>query len=151
MKIELQHIHKRFGSVHANNDITLTFEEGHIVGVLGENGAGKSTLMKILSGYQPADNGNILLDGVRVNYDNPRTAIQYGVGMLQQDPLDIGAFTVIENFLFQMRGTGILPNWRSARRKILEANARFGFERGATSTTGNCPFVGIRRSYIDFG
>jgi ABC-type uncharacterized transport system ATPase subunit len=128
MKIELQHIHKRFGSVHANNDITLTFEEGHIVGVLGENGAGKSTLMKILSGYQPADNGNILLDGVRVNYDNPRTAIQYGVGMLQQDPLDIGAFTVIENFLFQMRGTGILPNWRSARRKILEANARFGFE-----------------------
>ncbi len=128
MKIELQHIHKRFGTIHANNDITLTFEEGRIIGVLGENGAGKSTLMKILSGYQPADSGVIVLDGVDVQYDNPRTAIQYGVGMLQQDPLDVGAFTVLENFAFQMRLSRFFPDWRAARRQIMEANARFGFE-----------------------
>jgi simple sugar transport system ATP-binding protein len=50
MLIELIEIHKFFGSVHANNGITLTIEPGQILGVLGENGAGKSTLMKVLSG-----------------------------------------------------------------------------------------------------
>ena len=59
MNITLKHIHKRFGPVHANNDISITLKEGQIVGILGENGAGKSTLMKILSGYQPADSGEI--------------------------------------------------------------------------------------------
>ena len=43
MKIELRHIHKRFGPVHANNDISMTVDAGKIVAVLGENGAGKST------------------------------------------------------------------------------------------------------------
>ena len=51
MEIELRHIEKRFGPVHANRDISVTFHEGRIVGILGENGAGKSTLMKILSGF----------------------------------------------------------------------------------------------------
>ena len=37
MNIELQGIHKRFGKVHANDDINLTFREGHIIGILGEN------------------------------------------------------------------------------------------------------------------
>ena len=63
MRVELQDIHKHFGLVRANDGINLLFEEGKIYGLLGENGAGKSTLMKILSGYQPPDSGQILLDG----------------------------------------------------------------------------------------
>lgn len=46
MQIEFQHIHKSFGNVHANDDITLTVPSGTVQGLLGENGAGKSTLMK---------------------------------------------------------------------------------------------------------
>jgi ABC-type uncharacterized transport system ATPase subunit len=63
MRLELQHIHKHFGAIHANNDISLTIESGTIHGLLGENGAGKSTLMKILSGFIQRDAGEILLDG----------------------------------------------------------------------------------------
>ena len=44
MNIELVDIHKRFGPVHANNAISVKFNEGRIVGVLGENGAGKTQL-----------------------------------------------------------------------------------------------------------
>ena len=62
MKVELRNIHKTFGKVHANNDITLTIPAGTIQGILGENGAGKSTLMKVLSGFIQADTGEILLD-----------------------------------------------------------------------------------------
>ncbi len=122
MDIELRHIHKRFGSVHANNDINLTFKGGQIVGVLGENGAGKSTLMKILSGFQPMDSGEICIDGQPVDYHGPQAAIACGIGMLQQDPLDVPAFTVLENFIY---GSS-LPRAGAAER-LTEISARFGF------------------------
>src|SRR5262245_25197105 len=99
MDIELKHIHKHFGPVHANDDINVTFKGGKAVAILGENGAGKSTLMKILSGFQPADSGEIWLDGKPVAYHGPQAAIAHGIGMLQQDPLDVPAFSVLENFI----------------------------------------------------
>ncbi|MBK9748165.1 MAG: ATP-binding cassette domain-containing protein [Chloroflexi bacterium] len=109
MKIELRHIHKRFGPVHANNDISMTVDAGKIVAVLGENGAGKSTLMKILSGYQPADSGEIVLDAQHASYHTPQGAIAAGIGMLQQDPLDIPAFTVLENFIYGQKLVSFTP------------------------------------------
>lgn len=130
MHIELRHIHKRFGPVHANNDINLTFGSGQIIGILGENGAGKSTLMKILSGFQAADSGEIWLDGEHVAYTGPEAAIQHGIGMLQQDPLDVAAFTVLENFVYGQPGR-LLPDRKAAVRHLGELTRRFGFELDA--------------------
>ncbi len=127
MQIELKHIHKRFGPVHANNDISVTFAEGRIIGILGENGAGKSTLMKILSGFQPADSGQILINGATVDYHGPLAAIAHGVGMLQQDPLDIGAFTVLENFIYG-GGQGIGLKRKAAMQTLQDLTERFGFQ-----------------------
>ena len=127
MNIELRNIHKRFGPVHANNDISVTFGEGRIIGVLGENGAGKSTLMKILSGFQPADSGEIIINGSEVDYTGPLAAIAHGIGMLQQDPLDVGAFTVVENFIYGSPG-GMLLSRKQAESKLRELIKRFGFE-----------------------
>jgi simple sugar transport system ATP-binding protein len=125
MNIEIQHIHKRFGRVHANNDISAVFKSGRIIGILGENGAGKSTLMKILSGYQPADSGSILLNGAEAVYDTPLAAIAAGIGMLQQDPLDIAAFSVLENFIYGQSGHMSL---RQARATLVQLCADFGFD-----------------------
>ncbi|MBL8157405.1 MAG: ATP-binding cassette domain-containing protein, partial [Anaerolineae bacterium] len=127
MKIELRHVHKRFGPVHANNDISLTFKGGCVIGVLGENGAGKSTLMKILSGFQPLDSGEIWIDDRHVDYTGPQAAIRCGIGMLQQDPLDVPAFTVLENFIYG-GGDGFSLPRRTAARRLKEITARFGFE-----------------------
>ncbi len=126
MNIELRHIHKHFGPVHANNDITLTFQAGRIVGILGENGAGKSTLMKILSGFQSLDSGEIWMDGQHVAYNGPEAAIAHGVGMLQQDPLDVAAFTVLENFTYGRRG-GLALRRKEARERLVQISSRFGF------------------------
>lgn len=126
MDIQLRNIHKRFGSIHANNDINVDFPQGRITGVLGENGAGKSTLMKILSGFQPADSGEILLDGAPAQFDSPEDAIHEGIGMLQQDPLDIGAFTTLENFVYG-RDDNVLPDWGSARSELIQAAGNLGF------------------------
>ena len=126
MDIELRGIHKRFGAIHANNDINVTFRHGRIVGVLGENGAGKSTLMKILSGFQPADAGHILIDGEVIEYTGPRAAIANGIGMLQQDPLDVGAFTVLENFIYG-GAEGVALRRKDAETALGDLAARFGF------------------------
>ena len=126
MDIELRHIHKRFGPVHANNDVSFAVSGGRIVGVLGENGAGKSTLMKILSGYQPADSGEIVLNGKVASYNGPEAAIAAGIGMLQQDPLDVPAFTVLENLVYGQKG-GFFFSKRNAQKQLGELCGRFGF------------------------
>ncbi len=97
MNVELIKIHKYFGPVHANNDISLTIQSGEIQGILGENGAGKSTLMKILSGFIQADSGEILLDGKPVLIKSPSDAIKHGIGMLHQTPTRFSSMRVVDN------------------------------------------------------
>src|SRR5438067_223810 len=99
MQVELREIHKTFGNVHANNGINLSLPAGTIQGILGENGAGKSTLMKILSGFIQADSGDVLLDGRKAIIQSPADAIQRGIGMLHQDPLDFPPLKLIDNFM----------------------------------------------------
>lgn len=105
MRIELQDIHKHYGSVRANNGISLTVEPGTIHGILGENGAGKSTLMKILAGYSSRTSGRISIDGTPVHHSTPAEASRLGIGMLYQDPFDFPRLSVLDNFMLgQSRG-----------------------------------------------
>lgn len=127
MHVELDNITKTFGRVRANQDISLTFEGGRIYAVLGENGAGKSTLMKIMSGYQSADSGQILVDREPVELHAPTDAIAHGIGMLYQDPLDYPPFTVLENFIAG-RPSGFFPDRASARRQLRTLSERFNFK-----------------------
>lgn len=122
MEVRLVDIRKYFGPVKANDGITLTIPAGTIQGVLGENGAGKSTLMKILSGFQPADSGSILLDGAKATITSPADAIRHGVGMLHQDPLDFPFMTVVDNLLIGAPG-GIRPH-RAEAAMTVEEHAR---------------------------
>ncbi len=97
MHIQLKNIHKYFGSIHANNDVSLTIEPGQILGLLGENGAGKSTLMKILSGLICKDSGEILINGKNKICKVRRTRCGLGIGMLHQDPHDFPSMTIRED------------------------------------------------------
>ena len=69
--VEMKNVYKRFGGVHAVDDVTVDLFAGEVVGLVGHNGAGKSTLMKGLSGAFPIDEGEILIRGERVNIRNP--------------------------------------------------------------------------------
>lgn len=127
MKISFQHINKRFGKVHANNDINLIIPSGTIQGILGENGAGKSTLMKILTGYYQIDSGDILLDDQAVKIASPEDAVRLGIGMLHQDPLDFPPMRVLDNFLLGSRG-GIFPNRQEVEKEIIRLSDEFDFQ-----------------------
>jgi simple sugar transport system ATP-binding protein len=126
MDVELIGIHKSFGAVHANDDITLKIPSGTIQALLGENGAGKSTLMKVLSGFIQADSGQILLDGKPVQIHSPADAIQQGIGMLHQDPLDFPPMKVIDNFLVGSSG-GVFPNYAQVTREFNDLQKQFDF------------------------
>ncbi|HEX9029328.1 MAG TPA: ATP-binding cassette domain-containing protein [Anaerolineales bacterium] len=121
MNVELIGIHKSFGAVHANDDIHLKVPAGTVQGILGENGAGKSTLMKVLSGFIQADRGQILLDGQEVHIHSPADAIQVGIGMLHQDPLDFPPMKVIDNFLVGSQGKNFLDRIFPKRNEVIRA------------------------------
>jgi simple sugar transport system ATP-binding protein len=126
MNVELRHIHKTFGSLHANDGINLNIPAGTIQGILGENGAGKSTLMKILSGFYQPTSGEIVLDGKPVTIHSPADAIHHGVGMLHQDPLDFPAMQVIDNFLLGHAGN-IIPERKRGASELIALQSRLGF------------------------
>src|SRR5436190_5692023 len=60
--LEVDGLTKRYGGLTANAAVTFAVSVGEIVGIIGPNGAGKSTLFDLITGFQPADAGRVLLD-----------------------------------------------------------------------------------------
>jgi general nucleoside transport system ATP-binding protein len=118
--IELRHIDKRFGTVHANRDVSMSVARGSITGIVGENGAGKSTLMSILYGFYEADSGEIAVEGVPVKIRSPHDALKAGIGMVHQHFVLIDPFTVLENVMLGAEGGAILRRGKAAARRELE-------------------------------
>jgi ribose transport system ATP-binding protein len=76
---------KRYGTVRALDGASLRLLPGLVHGVVGENGAGKSTLMKILSGVEHPDDGQLLLRGKPVAFRTPADAQRFGIAMIHQE------------------------------------------------------------------
>jgi len=130
MKLELRNITKRFGTLVANDNISLTLEPGEIHSLLGENGAGKSTLMNVLYGLLQPDEGQILVDGKEVKFAGPGDAMAAGIGMVHQHFMLIPVFTVAENVVLGHEPTGKIGNLdlNAARKLVKEISDRFGFD-----------------------
>ena len=97
--IEMRHITKIFGTLKANDDITLQLRRGEIHALLGENGAGKSTLMSVLFGLYDPDEGEILKDGKPVKISDPNDATALGIGMVHQHFKLVENFSVLDNII----------------------------------------------------
>jgi D-xylose transport system ATP-binding protein len=83
--VEMRHINKTFGGVHAVEDMSVDLHAGEVMGLLGHNGAGKSTLIKVLSGVLAPDSGEILINGERVEIQTPRDARRHGMETIYQN------------------------------------------------------------------
>lgn len=83
--LELRNISRHFGAIRALDDVSLTIEQGEIVGLMGDNGAGKSTLVKIIGGNHAPSGGEYFLEGKSVHLSDPAQARLEGVEVVYQD------------------------------------------------------------------
>ena len=97
--IEFKGVSKRFGNFYANRNLSFAVEKGTIHGLIGENGAGKSTAMKVLFGIDPADEGEILIEGKVSRIKNPIQAMRLGIGMVHQHFMLAETETVLNNII----------------------------------------------------
>ena len=124
--VRLVGIVKRFPGVVANDDVNLTIRKGTVHALIGENGSGKSTLMKILYGVQRADEGEMFVNGEKVEFKSPTDAIEHRVGMVFQHFMLADNLTVLENIVLGAEKLhGIGDEAREAVRKI---SADYGFD-----------------------
>lgn len=127
--LRMEGITKRFGSVVANDGVSLVVRRGEVHGILGENGAGKTTLMNVLFGLVSPDEGSIHIAGQRTRISSPRAALDLGIGMVHQHYMLVPNLTVAENVALGLRSTrwGLLP-LRKVTRRIRDLSRRYGLE-----------------------
>ena len=155
--LRLQSITKRFGSLVANDAISLTLARGEVLALLGENGAGKSTLVSILFGHYVADEGRIEAFGENLPPGNPKAALAAGIGMVHQHFTLADNLSVLDNVML-----GTEPLWQpfsrraAARAKLVETAQRFGLQVDPDAlvvdlSVGERQRVEILKALVPFG
>ncbi|WP_433695244.1 sugar ABC transporter ATP-binding protein [Paraburkholderia phenoliruptrix] len=137
--LEVVGVHKRFTGVHALRGVSLAFERGQIYHLLGENGCGKSTLIKIISGAQPPDEGQLVIEGVPHARLSALEALAAGIETVYQDLSLLPNMSVAENVaLTSELATHEGRLARTFDRRVLAATAARALE--AVGLPGNADF-----------
>lgn len=116
--LAMRKIDKRFSGVHALKAVDFDLNAGEIHALVGENGAGKSTLMKILTGIEQRDSGEIYYLGKLFNPRDPRHALDLGIGIIHQELNMLDHLTVADNLFIG--------------RELMQANQIFLDKQGQT-------------------
>jgi simple sugar transport system ATP-binding protein len=117
--ISVRNLHKWYSGVHALNGVNFDVQPGEVCGLVGDNGAGKSTLIKILSGVQRPNRGEIRIDGHLVEITSPKSAMKLGIETIYQDNSMVPTMSIARNLFigreplrFAIGGLGLLDYQR---------------------------------------
>ena len=110
--IDIQGLHKSYGSVHALNGLDLAVNEGEIFGYLGPNGAGKSTTINIVLGFIKATSGAVRAFGLDPQTDGAE--VRRRIGFLPESPRLYEDMTGIEflEYVGRLQTGGDAPDWK---------------------------------------
>lgn len=148
--VEMKGITKIFPQVKALDNVDLSVRKGSIHALLGENGAGKSTLMKILYGLYDQDFGEIYIDGEKTKIENPRDALDKGIGMVHQHFMLVENFTIGENIILgnEFTKSGGRIDFERTNETIKDIGKRFGLEVDPTDYIEDVPVATQQRVEI---
>jgi ribose transport system ATP-binding protein len=122
--LRVEGVSKRYGGVHALEEVNFDLRRGEVHALVGENGAGKSTLIKVLGGIVPRNSGRILFEGKEVNYQRPLDALHAGIAIIHQELSMMPSLTVIENMhMGRMPAHLGVINWSDLERRTRRAMA----------------------------
>ena len=110
---ELKGITKIFPGVKALNNVQFQLKPGEIHALMGENGAGKSTFIKVITGVHKAEEGEMFLNGQKVDFKGPKDAQEAGIAAVYQHPTSYPDLTVTENIFMnhEIKKNGIMQ-WK---------------------------------------
>src|SRR6266852_2069170 len=126
LALEIRGMSKRFDATQALDNVSLTLYAGEVHTLLGENGAGKSTLIKIMTGVQPPDQGEMLLGGQPIRIENTAQAQQYGIAAIYQEPMIFPDLNVAENIFISHQGRGAVVQWHAMYREAEDILSELG-------------------------
>src|SRR4051794_11267347 len=136
--LEAREVTKRFPGVLANDRVSFDVARGEVHALLGENGAGKSTLMNVLYGLYQPDEGQVLVGGEPVRFQNPRDAIARGIGMVHQHFMLVPPLTVTENIMLGTESRrGLLLDRQTAATRIAALSRQYGLDVDPAATVGD--------------
>ncbi len=111
--IKIEHISKSFGGIQALKDVNFEVYSGEVHALLGENGAGKSTLIKIMTGVEQPDSGQLFFEGQPIHFANTKAAQTHGIAAIYQEPSLFPDLDIAENIMVgrqPMRRRGV--DWK---------------------------------------
>lgn len=138
--LEMRHIYKTFPGVKALQNVDFTLKKGEIHALMGENGAGKSTLIKVLTGVEEFETGEISMDGCNgfIINRSPLEAQQKGISTVYQEINLCQNLTVAENlFIGREPKKGGLIDWKTMNRKASELLNSLDINADVTKTIDN--------------
>ncbi len=95
--VRIEGVCKSFGSLLANDDVTIDIPAGKVLALVGENGAGKTTAMNVLAGVYLPDRGRIFTAGQALRLGSPKASVAAGIGMVHQQFKLVETLTGFEN------------------------------------------------------
>lgn len=135
--LELKGITKIFPGVKALDSVQFQLKPGEVHALMGENGAGKSTFIKVITGVHKAEEGEMFLEGEKVNFKGPRDAQAAGIAAVYQHPTSYPDLTVAENIFMghEIIKSGMIQ-WREMNKKAAELLAQLDAEFKPTAEMG---------------
>jgi branched-chain amino acid transport system ATP-binding protein len=95
--LEISNINTSYGDSQVLWDVSLTVEEGEVVGLLGRNGAGKTTTLRSITGIQPPDSGDIHFKGENITDESVTDISRRGIKLVLEERRPFTGLTVEEN------------------------------------------------------
>lgn len=122
--LETKNITKAYPGTVALNKVSVSFDSGRVHALIGKNGSGKSTLIKIFSGAVEPTDGEVILDGLQVKFNDPMDAFKEGIATVYQELSLVPGLSVAENILIgRLPLKGKFVDWKktySLAEEILE-------------------------------
>lgn len=141
--LKAENIKVQYGGVIAVNNVSVSLNQGEVLGLIGPNGAGKSTLFNAITGFAPVSEGRVQFFGQDVTRLQPYERTRIGMGRTFQTERPYEDLTVLENVLVAAFLKN--PKRKDAERVALSALEKVGLSDRANQLSSDLNLARLRR------